>query len=236
MKLFYSLLLASLVFFTSISLSYGEEGTVEPSAKLVIGTMQEVDTTHPTFKIIEAAYAKIGYRISLSPMPYARSFYESNRGELLDGELARTEDISLKAPDMIRIPVAIDKIAATVFTNDPTFRPRRWEDMRGKRIDVLEGTDIITGRLGDIPSTSVTTLEQSYLRLQSGRTDAMIIPGEIGQHVLDQMNLTGIYRVKPDLETWLVYHYIHRRHQALVEPLTTALIQVMGHHSVDVVE
>lgn len=231
MKLFYSLFIASLLFFLSVSPSHGEE-TAEPREELVIGTMQEVDTTHPTFKIIKAAYAKIGYRIKLLPMPYARSFYESNRGELLDGELARTEDISIKASDMIRIPVPIDKVAATVFTNDPTFKPLHWQDMRGKRIDVLEGTDIVTGRLGDIPSNSVTTLEQSYLRLQSGRTDAMIVPGEIAQYVLDQMNLTGIYRVKPDLETWLVYHYIHKRHQDLVEPLTAALTQVMEHQPV----
>ncbi len=231
MKLIYS---AFLTIFLLLNLmpSNAGEGIEDSNTVLVFGTMQEVDTSHPTFKYIEAAYAKIGYQISLLPMPYARSFYESNRGELLDGELARTEDVGLKAPDMIRIPVPIDKIAATVFTNDPSFHPLRWEDMRGKRIDVLEGTDIVTGRLGDIPSTSVTTLEQSFMRLQSGRTDAMIVPGEIGQHVLDQMELTGIYRVIPDLETWLVYHYIHRRHQNLVEPLTAALTQVMQQHPI----
>lgn len=208
------------------------ENTAMPANELIIGTMQEVDTSHATYKFVEAAYSSIGYRISLLPMPYARSFYESNRGEILDGELARTEDVSLKAPDMIRIPVPIEKVAATVFSNDPTFQPESWDELRGKRIDIIEGTDIILGRLGDIPATSVTTLEQAFLRLKSGRTDAVIVPGKIGQKVLDHLNIKNIYRVSPDLETWLVYHYVHKRHENLVEPLTSALMQVMEEHPI----
>lgn len=232
MKLLYSALTMIMLSFACSSPSIADHFG-EPHLDLVIGTMQEVDTSHVSFKYVEAAYAKIGYHISLLPMPYARSFYESNRGELLDGELARTEDAGLKAPDMIRIPVPLVKVAATVFTNDFLFHPTHWEELRGKRIDVLEGTDIILGRLGDIPSTAVTTLEQAFLRLQSGRTDAVIVPGEIGQQVLDHMHIDNIYRVTPDLETWLVYHYIHKRHENLVAPLTAALSQIMKQHPLD---
>lgn len=233
MKLLKTILLATYFVFSVPSFAeYLSENTVPPKNMLVIGTMQEVDTSHATYRFIEAAYRSIGYRISLLSMPYARSFYESNRGEILDGELARTEDFSLKAPDMIRIPVPIEKVAATVFSNDPSFTPKSWEDLRGKRIDIMEGTDIILGRLGDMPATSVTTLEQAFLRLESGRTDTVIVPGEIGQKVLDSLNLENIYRVSPDLEAWLVYHYIHKRHEELVEPLTTALSEVMEAHPI----
>ncbi|WP_157980681.1 substrate-binding periplasmic protein [Aliidiomarina taiwanensis] len=199
--------------------------------ELVIGTMQEVDTSHESFQHVQAAYQHIGYDIRLLPMPYARSFYESNRGIILDGELARTEVAAHQAPDMIRIPVPIDESAAAVFTNDPHFYPNDWADLHGKRIDVLKGTSIIIGRLGDLPYNTVTTLEQAFLRLNSGRSDALIAPGSIAQEVLNNMQVSGIYRVTPDLETWLVYHYIHKRHENLVEPLTQALQQVMQHET-----
>lgn len=199
--------------------------------ELVIGTMQEVDTSHESFQHIKAAYNHIGYNIRLMSMPYARSFYESNRGVILDGELARTEVAGHKAPDMIRIPVPIDESAAAVFTNDPHFYPAKWADLQGKRVDVLKGTSIIIGRLGDIPYNTISTLEQAFLRLESGRSDALIAPGSIAQEVLNTMSISGVYRVSPNLETWLVYHYIHKRHESLVEPLTQALQQVMQHQT-----
>lgn len=195
--------------------------------ELVIGTMQEVDTSHESFQHIKAAYNHIGYNIRLMSMPYARSFYESNRGVFLDGELARTEVAGHNAPDMIRIPVPIDESAAAVFTNDPHFYPAKWADLEGKRVDVLKGTSIIIGRLGSTPYNTVTTLEQAFRRLASGRSDALIAPGSIAQDVLNNMNINGVYRVTPDLETWLVYHYIHKRHENLVQPLTQALEQVI---------
>ncbi|MCC5856121.1 MAG: transporter substrate-binding domain-containing protein [Idiomarina sp.] len=193
---------------------------------LVIGTMQEVSTDHPSFRLIEAAYQSIGYQVTLLPMPYPRSWYESNRGAMLDGELARTEEVESESSGMIRIPVPIFQTAATVFTRDPNFRPTQWQDLEGQRIDVLHGTTIITARLGDIPAQSVSSIERAFMRLKHNRSDVVVLPREVAQAVLKEMNSEGIHQVSPDLETWNLYHYIHERHRDIVPALTDALQQV----------
>jgi len=197
---------------------------------LVVSTMSEVTTDHPTYQIVHEAYAQLGYDVSLLNMPYARSWYESNRGKVIDAELARTDEVT--SEDMIRIEVPFHETSATVYTNDPNFSPESWEALRGKRIDIIEGTNIIAGRLGDIPFNSVTTMEQGFRRLEHNRSDAFIVPGDIAEVIFDKMTLNNVYRVSPDLEHWLLYHYINKNHADLAEPLAREIARIVARDNI----
>ncbi|RTE86689.1 MULTISPECIES: ABC transporter substrate-binding protein [Gammaproteobacteria] len=193
---------------------------------LVIGSMTEVSESHRTFQIVSEAYRNLGYEVELLNLPYARSWYESNRGRIIDAELARTNEVI--SDGMIRIQVPYHYTSAVAYTNDPDFKPTSWEQLAGRRIDLVAGTNVLASRLGDIPWNPVTTIEQGFRRLANGRSEVFVVPGDIAAPVFEEMNLPNVYLVQPDLERWELYHYIHKSHEDLVEPLTEQIREIIS--------
>ena len=69
----------------------------------------------------------------------------------------------------------------------------------------------------------VITLEQALRSVAKGRADVAVLPGTEADYVLARFADLKIQKVQPALEQLPMYHYIHRKHQALVKPLTEQL-------------
>lgn len=201
--------------------------TTSSKPTLIIGSMTEVSEDHGTFIIMREAYTNLGYQVELLNLPYARSWYESNRGKIIDAELARTDEVI--SDGMIRIDVPYHSTSAVAYTNDPDYQPTEWEQLAGKRVDIVAGTNIIADRLGNIPWNPVITIKQGFRRLESGRSDVFVVPDDVAVGVLENMDLNAsVYLVEPALERWELYHYIHNSHSDLVEPLTEQMSQILS--------
>lgn len=193
-----------------------------------IGTLHGIQKQHPTFEIIQEAYRRIGIKAELVTLPYERSEYEANRGLIIDAELARTEEASAALANLVRIEPSIFPVYTSVFTTRTDLNITNWESLRGLRIDTVRGMHTVADRLGDIPFNEVGSIEQSIQRVLSGRTDVAVLPGFETEQLLDELNITSVYRLSPDLETFLLYHYLHQKHADLVQPLQASLWQVVN--------
>lgn len=193
-----------------------------------IGTLHGIQKQHPTFEIIQEAYRRIGIKAELVTLPYERSEYEANRGLIIDAELARTEEASAVLANLVRIEPSIFPVYTSVFTTRTDLDITNWESLRGLRIDTVRGMHTVADRLGDIPFNEVGSIEQSIQRVLSGRTDVAVLPGFETEQLLDELNITSVYRLSPDLETFLLYHYLHQKHADLVQPLQASLWQVVN--------
>ncbi|MCH8500970.1 MAG: hypothetical protein LAT77_03540 [Aliidiomarina sp.] len=193
-----------------------------------IGTLHGIQKHHPTFEIIQEAYRRIGVTAELVTLPYERSEYEANRGRIIDAELARTEEASTALANLIRIEPSIFPVYTSVFTTRTNLEITSWESLRGLRIDTVRGMHTVADRLGDIPFNEVGSIEQSIQRILSGRSDVAVLPGFETEQVLEQLNITSVHRLTPDLETFLLYHYLHQKHADLVQPLQASLWQVIS--------
>jgi len=193
-----------------------------------IGTLHGIQKQHPTFEIIQEAYRRIGIKAELVTLPYERSEYEANRGLIIDAELARTEEASAALANLVRIEPSIFPVYTSVFTTRTDLDITNWESLRGLRIDTVRGMHTVADRLGDIPFNEVGSIEQSIQRVLSGRTDVAVLPGFETEQLLDELNITSVYRLSPDLETFLLYHYLHQKHADLVQPLQASLWQVVN--------
>lgn len=197
-----------------------------------IGTLHGIQDKHPTFEIVQEAYRRIGWNAELITLPYERSEYEANRGRIIDAELARTSEAEKTLTNLIRLEPSIFPVYTSIFTTRNDLTITNWESLRGLRIDTVRGMHTVAERLGDIPFNEVGSIEQTIQRLQSGRSDVAILPGYETELLLEELNVATIHRLTPDLETFLLYHYLHEQHADLVQPLQYALWQVVHERQV----
>ena len=73
----------------------------------------------------------------------------------------------------------------------------------------------------------VTETEQLFNMLIRDRVDIVILPRDVGLKTLKAMNLKDIRMLEPPLQRDKLYHYLHKKNEALV-PKITASLQEMG--------
>lgn len=221
-----------LLFSVHVHTSFAETSPSTDSKIIRIGTLTGIQEKHPTFEIIQEAYRRIGWSTELVTLPYERSEYEANRGRIIDAELARTSEAEKTLTNLIRIEPAIFPVYTSIFTLRDDLTVTDWDSLRGLRIDTVRGMHTVAERLGDIPFNEVGSIEQTIQRLQTGRTDVAILPGYETELLLEELGIAAIHRLTPDLETFLLYHYLHEQHADIVQPLQYALWQVIHERQV----
>ncbi|TRW48745.1 hypothetical protein FM042_07105 [Aliidiomarina halalkaliphila] len=211
----------------SLLIAMSAGSTHASEREIVIGTLSDVDSSHPTFQLVQEAYRRIGVSTRLLSLPYERSEYEANRGRIVDAELARTSEAETLFPNLVKIDVPLQPVTVTVFTSNPNLVVNSYRDLQNLRIDTVRGMQVVVSRLGDLPFTEVATIEQTFKRLESGRSDVAVLPGDVASTVLERMDIRGIYKLSPNLEELLLYHWLHQQHADLAEPLANALREVI---------
>lgn len=200
----------------------------KPLGIIKIGSISDIDDSHPIFMHVREAYRMIGYEATLLLLPYERSEYEANLGRFVDAELARTAEAEPYLPNMTRLKIPLETDQISVFTTRQDLIINDWTDLQGLEIDTVRGMTVITRRLREWQTfTEIGSVEQVFQRLESGRSDVAILPGNMAEFVLQRMGISGIYRLYPGLEELALYHYIHRHHAHLEEPLSNALHTVL---------
>ena len=71
----------------------------------------------------------------------------------------------------------------------------------------------------------VTTIEQAFLKLNSGRTD-IVVDSTSAQCLLKGLNITGIRILGPPIDHLVMHHYLHNRHTDLAAKLEEVLIKM----------
>lgn len=190
-----------------------------------IATMREISPNHEIVDLLQAAYARLGYRMELVQLPAARSVREVADG-FLDGELARAESPLLQQASLIRVPAPVAEISASAFVRDRDLPIRDYASLLPYQVDTLFGLPLLEQRLAQHRVEKVGTMEQALRRVASGRTQVAVLPTSEGREVLARLALTGVSVVEPPLETVALHHYLNVRHRALAEPLARAITEL----------
>ncbi|BFM17180.1 transporter substrate-binding domain-containing protein [Maricurvus nonylphenolicus] len=198
------------------------------SKKLLFTTIQKSSVQAISHKVLEKAYARLGLDIEVLEQPGKRALHSSNSGAV-DGELSRIAGINAEYENLLMIPIAINSVEIIVMTKDIIFPVSGWESIRGYRIGVVRGiifTERGTQGMHVSPSNSY---EQLFKMLMGGRVDIIVIPYVSALENLRKSNYSEIYRshglkiLKPVLTEHDLYHYLHVKHLALKDKLTSVL-------------
>lgn len=197
---------------------------------LYIAMPQQLEAQHPALQLVQHAYQNLGIATQMEAMPLERIRRELTQGRL-DAHLAAAATLADVMPDLIRLDVPVYQLELAIFARVDRAQFASVALMKQQQVAYLQGmhmVEVLLKKQGVRQLNAVMSLSQVLLGLQKGRYDSAILPRREAETVLKQLKLTQVVLYPPILKTIPLYHYLHRRHQLLVQPLTAELRRLTG--------
>ncbi len=176
-------------------------------------------------KVLREAYQKIGIQITLNTFPAKRSLVMANEGDV-DGDTHRIRGIEATYSNLLMVPVPVTVMEGMVFTKNVTFAVTGWDSLKPYIIGIRRGIFFAEKGTRGMQVESVTDYRQLLLKLDAERNDVVIMPRLSGLFELQKLQIQGVKLLDPPLVRLELYHYLHKKHEALV-PLLTKVLQKM---------
>lgn len=193
--------------------------------KLTFSTFEGSPGQEMSALILEEAYASIGIEIEVQRYPGLRSLKTANQG-LVDGELSRFKAFRYDFPNLIPVPVPVNHLSGTAFSKNDKIELRDWGSLRGYNIGITRGMKFAEQGAAGMTIIRANSHKQLFKMLDAGRVDVAINPLINGVVIINQLKLEGIHALEPTLTHIDLYHFLHKRHAALI-PQITAAVQKM---------
>jgi polar amino acid transport system substrate-binding protein len=178
-------------------------------------------------QLVSIAFAKIGRKAKIVPLPAERSLINANRG-INDGDLLRVEGIDKLYPNLVRVPVRLIDFEFVAFARQALPPMPEWKDLKPYNIAIIRGWKILEKNvLGTASLTSVENAEILFGLLESDRADIVIYERLQGYHVIRKLGLSDIHVVEPPIITKPMFLYLHKKHRPLIPALEKALNQLI---------
>jgi len=175
-----------------------------------------------SMRVLEPAYKQLGINVEYLPQPGERSLKSSNSGAV-DGEVFRIVNVQKRYKNLIPIPTSINVLQGIAFTRNLDIKIDGWESLRPYNIGIQVGIKFAERGTKGMRRIMVDTNEQLFRMLDSGRVDVIVAAHANGLKTLNALKLKGIRTLRPAIQEYPLYHYLHKRHSALVPKLDAVL-------------
>lgn len=169
------------------------------------------------------AYLALGFQLKVQYLPAGRSLLMSNKGEF-DGELFRIQSVASHYPNLRLVPVPLTSVELYAFVRPALVADsQQWQQNAKLRIGYVRGFKLAEQYQFKGSRVPVTTTRQAIRMLSQGKVDLVLDDMESVLQV--QQDLTGseIRRLPQVLSSDELFHFVHKKHQALLGPLTAEL-------------
>jgi polar amino acid transport system substrate-binding protein len=173
-------------------------------------------------EILKEAYSRIGITVTTQEFPGERALKMSNSGTV-DGEVNRIHGIRKKYANLRMVPVAINAIEGLAFTNNPDVKIRSWEDLRPYRLGLRIGAKYAEYGTAGMRVAPVKTNDQVFSMLGKHRTEIAISTRIEGVLTIHKLGLKNIRLIDPPLVSLELFHFLHKKHEALLPRIQKAL-------------
>lgn len=176
--------------------------------------------------VMEDIYKRLNISMELVHLPGKRAVTQVSTGNL-DGALVRSAQITDHYPDMVSIPVPIDRVEVAAFARQPSLPISDWEGLSPYRIGILRGLMLIEEHTRHLPREIVSTPDNLFQMLDRGRVDIVVFLKQDGERLIAEHPIWDLFVY--DLDSLPVYHFLHRKHSGLIEEMTALMIK-MAHN------
>jgi polar amino acid transport system substrate-binding protein len=209
--------------FLAASLALCATADAADTKEMHISTLVGSDpATNIAEQVVAEAYRRIGRVLVLHKLPGERTLLEANDGRM-DGELYRKLGMEREYPNLIIIPVPLLTYEIVIFTRGTEFVVNGWESLRPFTIGFVRGIKIVGENTAGMKTEAVPTMEQAMQKLIMGRTDVVVGNRLSGLAALEALKLDDVRAMTPALASFPVFHYVNKKHAALVPDLLAAL-------------
>ncbi len=203
---------------------------------LQVSTLLEPDpATTIAQRILDEAYRRLGLNLAVRYLPGERSLRSANNGEM-DGELYRKLGMEREYPNLIIVPVPLLTYEIVIFTNGTSFPVSGWESLRPFTIGYVKGIKIVEQNTVGMKTEIAATMRQAFLKMSLGRSDVVVANRASGLAVLKEMKMSDVTVLHPPLATFPVFHYLNKKHEALVPKLTAVLQQMQKDKTIESIQ
>ena len=198
--------------------------TIYAAPQLIVSTAEESAIQEISIQVLQEAYADIGYTLHVLRTANARSLMLANEGRT-DGEVSRVRGVEEEFTNLVRVPVAVNKLDIRAFTKNSAIKISGWDSLRGYNLICVKGGKLVERYLAahNIDCYYVTQFSQAVRMLHAGRGDIALLPEVNGMQAIKQKGLTGVIMSDVSLHTAGLYHYLHRKHVALIPEIESSL-------------
>lgn len=197
-------------------------GSAQGADVIRISTERNSALSRLSERVLTEAYGKLGLTLRVEIFPQQRSLFASNEG-LVDGELHRIEGIEKMYPNLVRVPVVINLSDTVAVSRNPCIRIRNWESLRPYRIGFVRGTIIMETNTRGMKVTRITEYDNVFPTLLANHVDVVLLPRLDAMVRMTQPPADRLHILEPPLHVTPLYHYLNKRHQALLPRLQAAL-------------
>jgi len=196
-------------------------------AQLRFSVVEGATNMRVSERVLTEAYQRLGMSFQLEHYPGLRSLRTAENG-YVDGELSRQGGLEKTHPNLLRVPVPVNKLEAVAFTRTVNFPVRGWASLKPYRVGIRRGVNFAergTAAAG-IETHTVDGVDQLLRLLLAGRVDLVVLARINGLEAIEVLGDTGIHPLDPPVESFPLFHYLHVHHRALLPKITAVLEQM----------
>lgn len=220
---------AALMGLALFAIAPGPAWAAGPALTLATGSREPLVSSsgRPGFaeELVREALRRIGHDLRVVPLPVERALMNANAG-IEDGDLYRAAGFEKDYPDLVQVPQPLLDQDFVAVARDPSVQVRGWPDLARYSVAYVTGNKILERRLQGF--TNVTSVRDNALLfglLANDRVDVALINRWVGLLAARQAGV-AVHVQEPALLRVPMYMYLHRKHEALVPQLATALAEV----------
>lgn len=175
-------------------------------------------------KKLSKAYQTLGYRIQVQRLPAGRSLMMANAGDF-DAELFRIAEVAQQYPQLLRVPTPLERINLFAFVKrDSTKSLSAWQQDTTLKIAYVRGFKMAEHYSFAGKAVPVNTVNQAVQMLLQGKVNVLLEDPESVASTTIELSPDGMLKQLPSiLATADLFHFIHKKHEALVAPLAASL-------------
>jgi polar amino acid transport system substrate-binding protein len=201
----------------------------EPTLALATGSREPLVSSpgRPGFaeELVREALRRVGHELRVVPLPVERALVNANAG-IEDGDLYRAAGFEKDYPELVQVPQPLLDQDFVAVARRADVQVRGWPDLARYHVAYVTGNKILERQLQGL--ANVTSVRDNALLLgllAADRADVVLINRWVGLLAARQAGV-AVRVQEPALLRVPMYMYLHRRHEALVPQLATALADV----------
>jgi len=211
---------------------FGLHATAAQGARLTFSSFEGSPGQEMSVLILKEAYASIGIEVVVIRYPGLRSLKTANEGRV-DGEVSRFKAFERDYPNLIAVPVPVNHLQGTAFSKNGAIELRGWESLRDYTIGITRGMKFAERGTAGMSTVRANSHQQLFQLLDKGRVDVAINPFVNGVVIINKLKLEGIHALEPPLMRIDLYHFLHKRHAALVPKITDSIRKLEASGRID---
>ncbi len=193
--------------------------------KLTFTTILNSSSAKISEQVVREAYRRLGFDIEVVWVPARRALELSNDGEV-DGELHRIFGIDKRWVNLVMVPNQVNVLEATVFTKGLEFKVAGWDSFNAYSVGVRRGIQFSNTNTQGMSRQIVNTVQGLFEILKHDRVEVIVTSLINGLNALQDTKGSMIRPLKPAIEIYPLYHYLHKKHKSLV-PRVNAVLEEM---------